>query len=129
MNYLKADGADMNKAQALAETLAGEIQDGATYRNTEQWDEYPDLHKLEYTVSRDGQAKAELVKRYGSWSEAVAEARRHGVTLRQADGVRDGNPAELYESLVNDRSAAGETLNGESALWKAAAEKAGVAGA
>ena len=129
VNYLKADGADMNKAQALAETLAGEIQDGATYRNTEQWDEYPDLHKLEYTVSRDGQAKAELVKRYGSWSEAVAEARRHGVTLRQADGVRDGNPAELYESLVNDRSAAGETLNGESALWKAAAEKAGVAGA
>ena len=129
MNYLKADGADMNKAQALAETLAGEIQDGATYRNTEQWDEYPDLHKLEYTVSRDGQAKAELVKRYGSWSEAAAEARRHGVTLRQADGVRDGNPAELYESLVNDRSAAGETLNGESALWKAAAEKAGVAGA
>ena len=129
VNYLKADGADMNKAQALAETLAGEIQDGATYRNTEQWDEYPDLHKLEYTVSRDGQAKAELVKRYGSWSEAVAEARRHGVTLRQADGVRDGNPVELYESLVNDRSAAGETLNGESALWKAAAEKAGVAGA
>ena len=129
VNYLKADGADMNKAQALAETLAGEIQDGATYRNTEQWDEYPDLHKLEYTVSRDGQAKAELVKRYGSWSEVVAEARRHGVTLRQADGVRDGNPAELYESLVNDRSAAGGTLNGESALWKAAAEKAGVAGA
>lgn len=129
VNYLKADGADMNKAQALAETLAGEIQDGATYRNTEQWDEYPDLHKLEYTVSRDGQAKAELVKRYGSWSEAVAEARRHGVTLRQADGVRDGNPAELYESLVNDRSAAGGTLNGESALWKAAAEKAGVVGA
>lgn len=129
VNYLKADGADMNKAQALAETLAGEIQDGATYRNTEQWDEYPDLHKLEYTVSRDGQAKAELVKRYGSWSEAVAEARRHGVTLRQADGVRDGNPAELYESLVNDRSAAGGTLNGESTLWKAAAEKAGVAGA
>ena len=129
VNYLKADGADMNKAQALAETLAGEIQDGATYRNTEQWDEYQDLHKLEYTVSRDGQAKAELVKRYGSWSEAVAEARRHGVTLRQADGVRDGNPAELYESLVNDRSAAGGALNGESALWKAAAEKAGVAGA
>ena len=129
VNYLKADGADMNKAQALAETLAGEIQDGATYRNTEQWDEYPDLHKLEYTVSRDGQAKEELVKRYGSWSEAVAEARRHGVTLRQADGVRDGNPAELYESLANDRSAAGGTLNGESALWKAAAEKAGVAGA
>ena len=30
---------------------------------------------------------------------------------------------------MNDRSAAGETLNGESALWKAAAEKAGVAGA
>lgn len=128
VNYLKADGADMNKAQALAETLAGEIQDGATYRNSELWDEYPELHKLEYTVNKSGQAKAELVKRYGSWSEAVAEARRHGVTLRQAEGVRDGNPAEQYESLVNDRSAAGGTLNGESALWKAAAEKAGVAG-
>ena len=98
VNYLKADGADMNKAEALAETLAGEIQDGATYRNSELWDEYPELHKLEYTVNKSGQAKAELVKRYGSWSEAVAEARRHGVT------------------------------NGAKALWKQAAEQAGVAG-
>lgn len=129
VNYLKADGADMNKAEALAETLAGEIQDGATYRNTELWDEYPELHKLEYTVNKTGQAKAELVKRYGSWSEAVAEARRHGVTLRQADGVRDGNPAEQYESIINDTRATGGITDGARALWKAAAEKAGVAGA
>ena len=128
VNYLKADGADMNKAEALAETLAGEIQDGATYRNSELWDEYPELHKLEYTVNRDGQAKAELVKRYGSWSEAVAEARRHGVTLRQAEGVRDGNPAEQYESLVNDDRAVGGVTDGAKALWKQAAEQAGVAG-
>ena len=129
VNYLKADGADMNKAEALAETLAGEIQDGATYRNSELWDEYPELHKLEYTVNKTGQAKAELVKRYGSWSEAVAEARRHGVTLRQADGVRDGNPAEQYESIINDTRATGGITDGARALWKAAAEKAGVAGA
>ena len=128
VNYLKADGADMNKAEALAETLAGEIQGGATYRNSELWDEYPELHKLEYTVNRDGQAKAELVKRYGSWSEAVAEARRHGVTLRQAEGVRDGNPAEQYESLVNDDRAVGGVTDGAKALWKQAAEQAGVAG-
>ena len=128
VNYLKADGADMNKAEALAETLAGEIQDGATYRNSELWDEYPELHKLEYTVNRDGQAKAELVKRYGSWSAAVAEARRHGVTLRQAEGVRDGNPAEQYESLVNDDRAVGGVTDGAKALWKQAAEQAGVAG-
>ena len=129
VNYLKADGADMNKAEALAETLAGEIQDGATYRNSELWDEYPELHKLEYTVNKTGQAKDELVKRYGSWSEAVAEARRHGVTLRQADGVRDGNPAEQYESIINDTRATGGITDGARALWKAAAEKAGVAGA
>lgn len=128
VNYLKADGADMNKAEALAETLAGEIQDGATYRNSELWDEYPELHKLEYTVNKSGQAKAELVKRYGSWSEAVAEARRHGVTLRQAEGVRDGNPAEQYESLVNDNRAVGGVTDGAKALWKQAAEQAGVAG-
>ena len=128
VNYLKADGADMNKAEALAETLAGEIQDGATYRNSELWDEYPELHKLEYTVNRNGQAKAELVKRYGSWSEAVAEARRHGVTLRQAEGVRDGNPAEQYESIVNDTRAVGGIQDGVRALWKAAAQQAGVAG-
>lgn len=128
VNYLKADGADMEKAEALAETLAGEIQDGAMYRNSELWDEYPELHKLEYTVNRNGQAKAELVKRYGSWSEAVAEARRHGVTLRQAEGVRDGNPAEQYESLVNDDRAVGGVTNGAKALWKQAAEQAGVAG-
>lgn len=108
VEYLKAEGADMGKAQALAETLAGEVLDGATYRNSELWDEYPELHKLEYTVNKTGAAKAELVRRYGSWGEAVAEARRHGVTLRQAEGVRDGNPAEQYESIVNDVSAAGE---------------------
>ena len=128
VNYLKADGTDMEKAEALAETLAGEIQDGAMYRNSELWDEYPELHKLEYTVNRNGQAKAELVKRYGSWSEAVAEARRHGVALRQAEGVRDGNPAEQYESLVNDDRAVGGVTDGAKALWKQAAEQAGVAG-
>ena len=129
VEYLKAEGADMGKAQALAETLAGEVLDGATYRNSELWDEYPELHKLEYTVNKTGAAKAELVRRYGSWSEAVAEARRHGVTLRQAEGVRDGNPAEQYESIVNDVSAAGYVRDGARALWRSAAEQAGVDGA
>ena len=129
VEYLKAEGADMSKAQALAETLAGEVLDGATYRNSELWDEYPELHKLEYTVNKTGAAKAELVRRYGSWSAAVAEARRHGVTLRQAEGVRDGNPAEQYESIVNDVSAAGYVRDGARALWKSAAEQAGVDGA
>ena len=129
VEYLKADGADMNKAEALAETLAGEILDGATYRNSELWDEYPELHKLEYTVNKTGRAKAELVKAYGSWSEAVAEARKHGVCLRQADGVRDGNPAEQYESVINDYRAVGGISDGAKALWKAAAQQAGVDGA
>ena len=129
VEYLKAEGADMSKAQALAETLAGEVLDGATYRNSELWDEYPELHKLEYTVNKTGAAKAELVRRYGSWGEAVAEARRHGVTLRQAEGVRDGNPAEQYESIVNDVSAAGFVRDGARALWRSAAEQAGVDGA
>ena len=129
VEYLKAEGADMSKAQALAETLAGEVLDGATYRNSELWDEYPELHKLEYTVNKTGAAKAELVRRYGSWGAAVAEARRHGVTLRQAEGVRDGNPAEQYESIVNDVSAAGYVRDGARALWRSAAEQAGVDGA
>ena len=129
VDYLKADGADMNKAEALAETLAGEVLDGATYRNSELWDEYPELHKLEYTVNKTGQAKAELVKAYGSWSEAVAEARKHGVCLRQADGVQDGNPAEQYESVINDYRAVGGISDGAKALWKAAAQQAGVDGA
>ena len=127
--YLTADGADMTKAQSLAETLAGEVLDGATYRDSELWDEYQDLHKLEYTVNKNGSAKAELVKAYGSWSEAVAEARRHGVTLRQAEGVRDGNPAEQYESVINDTRAVGGIRDGEKAIWKAAAQQAGVDGA
>ena len=128
VDYLKADGADMTKAQALAETLAGEVLDGATYRNSELWDEYPELHRLEYTVNKNGKAKDELVKQYGSWSAAVAEARSHGVTLRQAEGVRDGNPAEQYESIVNDTRAVGGIQDGARALWKAAAQQAGVEG-
>ncbi len=58
------------------------------------------------------------MKRYGNWSAAVAEARSHGVALRQADGVRDGNPAEQYESIVNDTRAVGGIQDGARALWK-----------
>ena len=112
VEYLRSEGADMAKAQGLAETLAGEVLDEATYRNTELWDEYPDLHDLTYTVDKNGKAKAELVKRYGSWTEAVAEARRHGVKLRQAEGYRDGNPAEQYEAIVNDTRAVGAMAAG-----------------
>ena len=129
VEYLRSEGADMAKAQGLAETLAGEVLDEATYRNTELWDEYPDLHDLTYTVDKNGKAKAELVKRYGSWTEAVAEARRHGVKLRQAEGYRDGNPAEQYEVIVNDTRAVGGVKESAAALFRSAAQEAGVAGA
>lgn len=129
VEYLRSEGADMAKAQGLAETLAGEVLDEATYRNTELWNEYPDLHDLTYTVDKNGKAKAELVKRYGSWTEAVAEARRHGVKLRQAEGHRDGNPAEQYEAIVNDTQAVGGVKESAAALFRSAAQEAGVAGA
>lgn len=129
VEYLRSEGADMAKAQGLAETLAGEVLDEATYRNTELWNEYPDLHDLAYTVDKNGKAKAELVKRYGSWTEAVAEARRHGVKLRQAEGYRDGNPAEQYEAIVNDTRAVGGVKESAAALFRSAAQEAGVAGA
>ena len=129
VEYLRSEGADMAKAQGLAETLAGEVLDEATYRNTELWDEYPDLHDLTYTVDKNGKAKAELVKRYGSWTEAVAEARRHGVKLRQAERYRDGNPAEQYEAIVNDTRAVGGVKESAAALFRSAAQEAGVAGA
>ena len=125
VEYLRSEGADMAKAQGLAETLAGEVLDEATYRNTELWNEYPDLHDLTYTVDKNGKAKAELVKRYGSWTEAVAEARRHGVKLRQAEG----NPAEQYEAIVNDTRAVGGVKESAAALFRSAAQEAGVAGA
>lgn len=129
VEYLRSEGADMAKAQGLAETLAGEVLDEATYRNTELWNEYPDLHDLTYTVDKNGKAKAELVKRYGSWTEAVAEARRHGVKLRQAEGHRDGNPVEQYEAIVNDTQAVGGVKESAAALFRSAAQEAGVAGA
>ena len=129
VEYMTADGASMSKASALSETIADEILSGATYRNTELWDEYPEYHDLSYTVNKDGPAKAELVKRYGTWSEAVAEARKHGVKLRQAEGVRDGNPAEVYESIVNDTRAMGGTKEGAAALFRGAAQEAGEDGA
>ena len=129
VEYLRSEGADMAKAQGLAETLAGEGLDEATYRNTELWNQYPDLHDLTYTVDKNGKAKAELVKRYGSWTEAVAEARRHGVKLRQAEGYRDGNPAEQYEAIVNDTRPVGGVKESAAALFRSAAQEAGVAGA
>ncbi len=129
IEYMKTEGADMNKAQGLAETIAGEILDSATYRNTELWQQYPEYHELSYTVDKNGKAKAELVRQYGSWGEAVAEARRHGVKLRQEEGHRDGNPAEEYEAIVNDTRAVGGVKQGAAELFRAAARAAGVDGA
>ena len=129
IEYMKTEGADMNKAQRLAETIAGEILDEATYRNTELWQQYPEYHELSYTVDKNGKAKAELVRQYGSWSEAVAEARKHGVKLRQEEGHRDGNPAEEYEAIVNDTRSMGGTKQGAAELFRGAAKAAGVDGA
>ena len=129
IEYMKTEGADMNKAQGLAETIAGEILDEATYRNTELWQQYPEYHELSYTVDKNGKAKAELVRQYGSWSEAVAEARKHGVKLRQEEGHRDGNPAEEYEAIVNDTRSMGSTKQGAAELFRGAAKAAGVDGA
>ena len=129
IEYMKTEGADMNKAQGLAETIAGEILDSATYRNTELWQQYPEYHELTYTVNKSGQAKEELVRQYGSWAEAVAEARKHGVKLRQEEGYRDGNPAEQYESIVNDTRSTGGVKDGAAALFRNAAQAAGVDGA
>ena len=126
IEYMKTEGADMNKAQGLAETIAGEILDEATYRNTELWQQYPEYHELSYTVDKNGKAKAELVRQYGSWSEAVAEARKHGVKLRQEEGHRDGNPAEEYEAIVNDTRSMGGTKQGAAELFRGAAKAAGV---
>ena len=129
IEYMKTEGADMNKAQGLAETIAGEILDEATYRNTELWQQYPEYHELSYTVDKNGKAKAELARQYGSWSEAVAEARKHGVKLRQEEGHRDGNPAEEYEAIVNDTRSMGGTKQGAAELFRGAAKAAGVDGA
>ena len=128
IEYMKTEGADMNKAQGLAETIAGEILDSATYRNTELWQQYPEYHELSYTVDKNGKAKAELVRQYGSWGEAVAEARKHGVKLRQEEGHRDGNPAEEYEAIVNDTRSMGGVKQGAAELFHTAAKAAGVDG-
>ena len=129
VEYLKADGADMQKAQSMAEVLAGEVLDHATYRNTELWDQYPELHDLSYTVAKGGQAEAELARRYGTWGAAVKDARSHGVQLRREAGYRDGNPVEQYESIVNDTRSVGGMKDGAAALFRTAAKNAGVAGA
>ena len=128
VEYLKADGADMQKAQSMAEVLAGEVLDHATYRNTELWDQYPELHDLSYTVAKGGQAEAELTRRYGTWGAAVKDARSHGVQLRREAGYRDGNPVEQYESIVNDTRSVGGMKDGAAGLFRTAAKNAGVAG-
>ena len=105
----------MQKAQSMAEMLAGEVLDHATYRNTELWDQYPELHDLSYTVAKGGQAEAELTRRYGTWGAAVKDARSHGVQLRREAGYRDGNPVEQYESIVNDTRSVGGVKDGAAA--------------
>ena len=68
----------MSKASALSETIADEILSGATYRNTELWDEYPEYHDLSYTVNKDGPAKAELGE--GGTGRGAKRWRRPGST-------------------------------------------------
>ena len=48
--------------------------------------------------------------------------------LRQAEGYRDGNPAEQYEAIVNDTRAVGGVKESAAALFRSAAQEAGVAG-
>ena len=90
IEYMKTEGADMNKAQGLAETIAGEILDEATYRNTELWQQYPEYHELSYTVDKNGKAKAELVRQYGSWSrQGSGRGRRGQHGEHRVDGCAD----------------------------------------
>lgn len=124
VEYLRAEGADMAKGQAVVEQIAENILRETGEMDRELWEQYPQLHQLEYTVAKDGPAKADLVRRWGSWKEAVAEAKRHGVRLRQAENYRDRNPAEHLESVLQDERAADEAE-----IFRAAAQKAGVAGA
>lgn len=124
VEYLRAEGADMAKGQAVVEQIAENILRETGEMDRELWEQYPQLHQLEYTVAKDGPAKADLVRRWGSWKEAVAEAKRHGVRLRQAENYRDRNPAEHLESILQDERGADEAE-----IFRAAAQKAGVAGA
>lgn len=71
IEYMKTEGADMDKAQGLAETIAGEILDSATYRNTELWQQYPEYHELTYTVNKSGQAKLDRLNQKLTEAEAL----------------------------------------------------------
>ncbi len=71
VEYLRSEGADMAKAQGLAETLAGEVLDEATDRNTELWDEYPDLHDPDLHGRQERQSQ-------GRACEAVRKLDRGG---------------------------------------------------
>ena len=124
VEYLRAEGADMAKGQAVVEQIAENILQGAVEKDQSLWEQHPEYHTLEYTVSKDGPAKAEIVRRWGSWGEAVAEAKRHGVKLRQEAGYRDRNPIDQLESVLRD-----DKDQSGAELFREAAERVGVAGA
>ena len=71
IEYMKTEGADMDKAQGLAETVTGEILDSATYRNTELWQQYPEYHELTYTVNKSGQTKLDRLNQKLTEAEAM----------------------------------------------------------
>lgn len=113
VEYLRSEGADMAKAQGLAETLAGEVLDEATYRNTELWNEYPDLHNLTYTVDKHGKDKGRIKSKI---TEAVKEEYLAG---------SDGDREKLEKKLLALEDADGNPLYEEKdfAQWVSAADK------
>ena len=123
VDYLRAEGADMAKGQAVVEQIAENILSQAWETDRTLWEQHPELRRLEYTVATDGPGQQQLARRYGSWGEAVKEAKRHGVQLRRQAGYKERNPVEMLENILLDEENPGR------ALFQGAAQKAGVAGA
>ena len=118
----------MAKAQGLAETLAGEVLDEATDRNTELWDEYPDLHDLTYG-RQEQQSQGRACEAVRKLDEAVAEARRHGVKLAAGGGIPGRQPGGTVRVHRERHPGRGQREGSAAALFRSAAQEAGVAGA
>ena len=98
IEYMKTEGADMNKAQGLAETIAGEILDEATYRNTELWQE--EGHR-DGNPAEEYEAIVNDTRSMGGTKQGAAELFRGAAKAAGVDGAASMESTEWLDVLMN----------------------------
>lgn len=100
--YLSSGKAEGRTALEMAEDIAESLMQKSGKRDTELWDQYPDLHNFTLYVQRGGTEYRELAYRYGDYKTAQKELAKYGIALTTGEAHRDSAIDRVYQTLSDD---------------------------